>query len=131
MPDRSDTGVVLANNAAFNGHDLEGMLANYAPDAVVVDRRPAGFGEYHGAEAIRAYYGGILDNAVSLKEDLEIVSTADGTVVAGCHTWVELSSDMGSGDLTVDYALLIDVRDGLIARLEVHPDADAALAARA
>jgi ketosteroid isomerase-like protein len=37
---------------------------------------------------------------------------------------------MGSGDLTLDYALLIDVRDGLITRLEVYADADAAIAAR-
>ena len=37
---------------------------------------------------------------------------------------------MGSGDITINYALLIDLRDGLITRLEVHADADAAIASR-
>jgi ketosteroid isomerase-like protein len=126
----TESEVVLGNNAAFCRRDLDGMLAHYAPDAVVVDTRPGGFGEYRGTDAINAYYGGIFDNTLTVEEDIEIVSAADGTVVASCRTRVGLASDMGSGDLTVDYALLIDIRDGLIARLEVHPDADAALAAR-
>jgi ketosteroid isomerase-like protein len=127
---QSDIEVVLGNNAAFCRRDVEGMLAHFAPDAHVVDLRPSGFGEYRGHEAIHAYYGGIFDNVVQINEDLEIVSAEGGVVVAGCRTWAELSSDMGSGDFAVDYALLIDIRDGLITRLEVHPDADAAIASR-
>jgi len=126
----TDTEVVLGNNAAFCRRDLEGMLTHFAPDAVVVDRRPGGFGEYHGTEEIRAYYGGIFDNVVTVDEQLEVVSASAGMVVASCHTTVGLTSDMGSGDLTMAYALLMDVRDGLIARLEVHPDADAAITSR-
>ena len=126
----SDVEVVLGNNAAFNRRDLDGMLAYYAPDAVVLDRRPGGFGEYHGAEALRAYYGGIFDNTVELAEDLEIVASPGGFVVADCRTRAGLVSEMGSGEFTTDYALLVDVRDGLITRLEVYPDADSALASR-
>ena len=125
-----DTGVVLGNNAAFCRRDVEGMLAHYAPDAVVVDRRPTGFGSYHGIEAIRAYYGGIFDNVEEINEELEVLASRDGVVVTQCRTWAELSSAMGSGEFTVDYGLAIDLRDGLIARLEVFPDGDAALAAR-
>src|SRR4051794_22230273 len=106
------------------------MLAHFAPDAVVVDRRPGGFGEYHGQDAIGAYYGGIFDNTVQIAEDIEVVSAAEGVVVASCRVRAGLVSEMGSGEFVSDYALLIDVRDGLIARLEVHQDADAALAAR-
>ena len=127
---KTDIGVVLGNNAAFCRRDAEGMLAYFAPDARVVDRRPGGFGEYQGHDAILAYYGGIFDNVVEINEELEIVSAADGVVVAGCRTWAELSSDMGSGDFAVNYALLIDIRDGLITQLEVYADADAAIAAR-
>jgi ketosteroid isomerase-like protein len=127
---RTDTDVVLANNAAFVRRDLEGMLALFAPDAVCIDMRPGGFGEYHGTEEIRAYYGGIFDNTESIREDLEIVSSADGMVVSSCRMVAVLSSDMGSGEFPLSYALLADVRDGLIARLEVHPDVDAALASR-
>ena len=127
---KTDIGVVLGNNAAFCRRDVEAMLNYYAPDALVVDRRPGGFGEYQGHDAIRAYYGGIFDNVVEINEELEVVSAADGVVVASCRTWAELSSDMGSGDFAVNYALLIDVRDGLISQLEVHPDADAAIASR-
>jgi len=127
---RTDVEVVLGNNAAFNRRDLDGMIAHFAPDAVVLDRRPGGFGSYHGAEALRAYYGGIFDNTVELTEDLEIRSAADGVVVASCHTRAGLVSEMGSGEFVTDYALLMDIRDGLIARLEVFPDADTALASR-
>ena len=130
MTSQSDIGVVLGNNAAFCRRDAEGMLTHFAPDAHVVDRRPGGFGEYTGHDAIHAYYGGIFDNVVEINEELEIVSSADGVVVASCRTWAELSSDMGSGDFATSYALLIDVRDGLIARLEVFADADAAIASR-
>lgn len=126
----TDTEVVLGNNAAFNKRDLDGMLAFYAPDAVVLDRRPGGFGEYRGAEALRAYYGGIFDNTVELAEEIEIVADEGGVVVADCRTRAGLVSEMGSGEFTTDYALLIDVRDGVISRLEVFPDADSAVASR-
>ena len=126
----SDVEVVLGNNAAFNRRDLDGMLAYYAPDAVVLDRRPGGFGEYHGTEALRAYYGGIFDNTVELAEEIEIVSADAGFVVADCRTRAGLVSEMGSGEFTTEYALLMDIRGGLIVRLEVFPDPDAALASR-
>jgi ketosteroid isomerase-like protein len=128
--EKTDIGVVLGNNAAFCRRDADGMLTHFAPAAHVVDRRPGGFGEYQGHDAIHAYYGGIFDNVDEINEELEVVSAAEGVVVASCRTWASLSSDMGSGDFSVHYALLIDVRDGLITRLEVHPDADAAIASR-
>jgi ketosteroid isomerase-like protein len=125
-----DIGAVLGNNAAFCRRDLDGMLTHYASDAVVVDRRPSGFGEYTGHDAIRAYYGGIFDNTVEINEELEVLSAADGVVCAHCRTWVQLTSDMGSGDLTLQYGLAVELRDALIQRLEVHPDGQAAVASR-
>ena len=126
-----ERAVVLANSAAFSNRDVEGMLRFFAPDAVAVDLRPSGFGEYHGHEALRAYYGGIFDNAAELHEELEIVSAADGCVVADCHTRVRLASTVGSGDLEVAYAMMLLLVEGRITRLEVHADRTSALEASA
>ena len=120
-----ETNVVLANNAAFNRRDLEGMLGHYAPDAVVVDLRPTGFGEYSGREAVGAYYGGIFDNTDSITEDMEVLSSADGVVVAHCRTRAAL---VGSVELDLEYGLKLWVAGGVITRLEVHQDGRAALA---
>ncbi|SFI65186.1 YybH family protein [Albimonas pacifica] len=49
--------------AAWNSHDLDRILAHYAPDVVFRSRKAAalvGSGEVRGLEALRAYWGAAL-----------------------------------------------------------------------
>ena len=52
---------------ALNDSDLEGILALYAPDAVIED--PVGSPPHRGHEAIRAFYAGSM--ALKLKVQLD------------------------------------------------------------
>lgn len=50
--------------AAWNAHDLDRILAHYAPDVVFRSQkamRLVGVGELHGREALRAYWARALD----------------------------------------------------------------------
>ena len=121
--------VVRANNAAFCARDVDRMLALHAPDAVVEDRRPTGFGTFRGHGEVRAHYLGIFDNADALDEDLRVIAERDGVVVADCTLWAHLAADESSDGVTMSYGLLYTVRDGSIVRLEIHGDGREALAA--
>jgi ketosteroid isomerase-like protein len=124
---RNKIDVVLANNRAFSSRDVEAMLALHAPDAVITDRREVGFGEFRGHDAIRAYYEGLFDNTASIKEDLKVASEQGDVVVASCHVRVQLADQPGNeGVVTFDYALRVEVRDGLIAALDIYDDATTA-----
>ena len=63
---RTNAEVVRANSSAFSRCDEAGMLELYAPDAVVIDRRAVGWGEFRGHDALRAYYQGLFDNVDQL-----------------------------------------------------------------
>jgi ketosteroid isomerase-like protein len=120
--------VVLANNAAFNDRDVEAMLALYAPDAVVEDVRQMGLGRFDGHAELRPYYASIFSAVDALNEDITILAERDGVVVAHCQTWARLPSDRTGAGITTPYGLVVTVRDGLIARLEVYGDGQDALA---
>jgi ketosteroid isomerase-like protein len=120
--------VVLANNAAFNDRDVEAMLALYAPDAVVVDRRQHGLGQFNGHAELRPYYSSIFNAVEALNEDIRVLAERDETVVAHCETWARLPNDETGAGLTTPYGLLVQVRDGRIQRLEVFNDGADALA---
>lgn len=58
--------------AAWNAHDLDRILAHYAPDIVFRSKkamRLVGHGELHGAAALRAYWG----KALQTQPDLSFV----------------------------------------------------------
>src|SRR3954463_9204649 len=88
---RTNAEVVRANSSAFSRRDENGMLEFYAPDAVVIDRRAVGWGEFRGHDAMRSYYLGLFDNADELHEDLEIVSDEDDVIVASCRVTARLA----------------------------------------
>src|SRR4051794_38910873 len=71
---RSNREVVIANSKAFSRRDIDAMMEFFAPDAVVRDRRAVGWGEFDGADAVRAYYEGLFDNTDAIDEDLTVVS---------------------------------------------------------
>jgi ketosteroid isomerase-like protein len=120
--------VVLANNAAFNDRDVEAMLALYAPDAVVVDRRQMGLGQFNGHAELRPYYSSIFHAVEALNEDIRVLADRDGVVVAHCETWARLPGGETGAGITTPYGLLIRVGDGRIQRLEVFMDGKDALA---
>jgi ketosteroid isomerase-like protein len=120
----STADVARANSAAFSRREVETMLELFAPDAVVRDRRSVGWGEFHGRDAIRAYYEGLFDNTDELYEDFTVVSEGGDVVVASCRASARLT---GQADvMTFDYALKVTVTDGLIEALDIYEDTAAA-----
>jgi ketosteroid isomerase-like protein len=126
MPD-DELAVVRANNAAFSARDVEGMLALYREDATVVDRRRVALGSFSGRDELRAYYRGIVDSAVELHEDLEVLVSAAGVVVAHCALRGRLATDPTGPEVGAEYGLVVQVEEGLIARLDVCDDGEHAL----
>ena len=127
MPD--DLEVIHANNAAFSARDVDAMLALYAPDAVVVDRRPLGLGQFHGHAELRPYYLSIFHSVETMREDLRVLAARDGVVVAHCELWARLPGDTTGAGVTTPYGIVVHLRDGLITELEVYADGEEALAA--
>ena len=126
----ADVAVIRASSAALSARDVDAMLVNYAPDAVVVDHSGLGLGEIRGHADLRVYYRGIVGSTSAMREDFRVVADrGDGTIVTDCELWARLPSDPTGNGVTATYALLVTVRDGLIRRLEIHADAAAALAA--
>ena len=128
MP-QDDVDVVLASNAALNRRDVDGMLAVYARDAEVVDRRRVGFGSFSGHDELRGLYSGIVSSAASFHEDVDVRATGNGLVVAHCEVRAKLATDPNGPEVGAEYGFVVTVRDGLIARLELFDDGDEALAA--
>ncbi len=122
-----DVAVVQANSRAFSACDIDTMLGYYAPDAVVEDLRRVSLGTFRGHDELRAYYLSIFHSAAALEERLEVVATGDGVVVARCELWGRLASDPGGSGITIDYGLVLHLRDGLIQRLLLCEDGEHAL----
>ena len=124
-----DVAVVLASNAALNGRDVDGMLAVYAHDAAVVDRRRVGFGSFSGVEELRGLYGGIIGSASEFTEDVDVLAADRGLVVAHCEVGAQLATDPNGSVVGAQYGFVITVRDGRIARVELFDDGRGALEA--
>ena len=124
--------VVLANSAAFSRMDIEAMLALYAPDAIVTDRRRVSMGTFRGHDELRAYYLSIFHTASELHEDMRVLGEDDGVVVTACELRGRLAdAPAGAADVVIPYGLVIEVRDGRIARLDLYEDGDDARDAHA
>src|SRR3954447_20265282 len=114
---RTNAEVVRANSSAFSRRDESGMLELYARDAVVIDRRAIGWGEFRGHDALRSYYQGLFDNAEELREDLEVVSADGDIVIASCRLTARLLGQPDS-EVSFNYALRIALADGLIVSMD-------------
>ncbi len=125
----ADVAVVRVNSVAFSARDVDGMLACYAPDAVVEDKRHGGLlGTFTGHGELRTYYEGIFHMATTMHEEMTILAARDGTVVADCELRGRLAADPDGHDMSAPYGLLIRLREGLIVRLEIYGDGAEALA---
>ena len=121
--------IVEANSRAFSRRDADAMLEFYAPDAVVTDRRPVGWGEFRGHSALRSYYQGLFDNTDELHEELEVVEESGDVVVAACRLTARLAGQPDAGEVTFDYVLRISFAGGLIAEMDIFEDVRSAVAA--
>jgi hypothetical protein len=119
--------VALANSQAFSTRDVDAMMALYAGDATVVDRRRSGLGSFAGHDELRAYYASIFGSVSELRETLTILAAAGERVVAHCSLWGRLLGDTTGSGITVEYGLVIDIADGTIRHLEIAEDGDHAL----
>jgi ketosteroid isomerase-like protein len=124
----ANVDVVRANSQAFSRRDVDAMLALYAPDAVVVDRRPVGWGEFRGHDALRSYYQGLFDNVSEVSERLDVVSEDGDAIVASCRLTARLVDPPDAGEVSFDYALKIELTGGLIVAMDIYDDAAAAVA---
>jgi ketosteroid isomerase-like protein len=120
----SAADVVRANNAAFSAMDVDGMLALYASDAEVVDRRRVSLGTFTGHDELRAYYLSIFHSAEELHETLTIVGERGGMVAADCELFGRLSGSVPGSGVTVTYGITVTVADGVITHLDIAEDGD-------
>lgn len=128
MSDPDPVAVVRANNVAFSRRDVDAMLALYAPDAIVVDRRRMGLlGTFRGHAELRDYYLGIFHAAASMHEELEVLAVRDGIVVTDCELRGRLASDPEGREMVAPYGLIVHVAGGLVQRLEIFDDGQDAL----
>ncbi len=125
----TDVEVVLTSNAALNRRDVEGMLAVYADDAQVVDSRRVGFGSFAGHDELRGLYSGIVSSAASFTEDVHVLASGGGLVVAHCEVRARLATDPTGPEVGAEYGFVVTVRDRKIARLELFDHGDEALEA--
>ena len=126
MP-RDDRDVVLANNRAYSAMDVDAMLALYAPDAEVVDRRRAPMGSFRGHDELRAFYLSVFHSACELREDLTVLAQRAGVVAAHCELFGRLATDPTGPEINVPYGLVYELRDGLVTRLTIADDGEHAL----
>ena len=124
---RAPVDVILAANAAMNRRDPDGMLENYAPDAVVRDHRAVPFGDYTGREQLHDLYAGILGLASEFTERLEFLAMHGETIVADCEVSARLVDDPFGPMVGAEYGYIATVRDDRIVSLDLYDDGQAAL----
>ena len=121
MP-RTPLEVVQANSAAFSAMDVDAMLALYAPDATVVDRRRVSMGTFSGHDELRAYYLSIFHSAAELTETIAVYGEGGGVVALHCELVGRLPGAVAGSTVSVTYGLAVRVSDGLIAHIDVAED---------
>jgi ketosteroid isomerase-like protein len=116
-----DLAVVHANSAAFSRMDVDAMMELYAEDAVVVDRRRVSMGTFRGHDELRPYYLSIFHSAAELYEDLAVLASRDGVVVTHCEVRGRLAEAPAlAPEVVVPYGLIVRLRDGRIAEIELY-----------
>ncbi len=101
----SATEIVRAQVEAFNNQDLEGFLATYSSDAIVIGVAPE---PLVGSEQLRAFYEPRLQDT-SLRCVLH-------TVLSLGERWVVARELITSSQSSSEVIATFDVVDGLIAR---------------
>jgi ketosteroid isomerase-like protein len=104
--------IVRRGTDAYNRRDLDGVLENWAPDAVVDWSRSRGFdaGVFRGHDEIRAFWQRLLDAFDEVRVELvDPVEVEEGLVVAEN---VAYQRGRDSIEVQARSAWLIAIRDG-------------------
>ena len=119
-----NTSLVRRAFELFNARDLEGLSAIMAPDGelfpyAIEDQRSIG---YHGHEGLRQYLGDVDTLFESFQVEItEVRDVTEDVVLASGF----LHGKTRTGDqLDMPAGWLWTVRDGVIARMQAHPDAE-------
>ena len=126
---RAPVDVIMAVNAALNRLDVDGMLANYAPDAIVRDHRQVAFGTFEGHEQLRDLYSGILGLASEFTETVDFLALGGDVVVADCKVEARLVDDPTGRHVGAEYGYIATLRDDRVVSLDLYDDGQAALEA--
>jgi hypothetical protein len=129
---RESTNPTLADLArrqldAVNRRDLDAVMSGIAPDAVY-DTAPSGMGVYEGHPAIRAFLKGYWDCFEELRFELEEALGLGNGVALLVNR--QVARPVGStAYIRIREAHVIELVDGLVARLTVYNDIDEGRAA--
>ncbi len=110
--------LAVASVNAYNARDWTALLALYAPDVVVIDRRPASLGEFSGREIlVHDVQGTVAVSPNIFMWTAEIYPSPHGSVSLMRAT---ATTDDG-GEIEVVFWSVAVVRDGVITQLEYFP----------
>ena len=122
--------IVRRGTDAYNRGDLDGLLENWAPDAVVDWSRSRGFdaGVFRGHDAIRAHWQRLLESfdevRIELVEPIEEVE--DGLLVVENLGYLRGRDGI---EVQTRSALLITIRDGELTSFTLYQTRQEALEA--
>ncbi|MEU7814533.1 nuclear transport factor 2 family protein [Pseudonocardia sp. NPDC049154] len=100
---RTPVEVLTDHLKALNAHDVDAILTDYAPDAVLITPGAA----LQGHEALRQAFGGLIEQMPNCVFTEKSVTEADGVILL---EW-GLESDVATVSDGIDTVV---VRDGLI-----------------
>jgi ketosteroid isomerase-like protein len=122
--------IVRRNTDAYNRGDLDGLLENWAPDAVVDWSRSRGFdaGVFRGHDAIRAHWQRLLEAFDEVRIELvdPIEEVEDGLLVVENLGYLRGRDGI---EVQTRSALLITIRDGQTASFTLYQTKQDALEA--
>ncbi len=132
MSESNDTGALTAMiglyNEAWNGHDLDAIMAMHAPDMVFANHTA---GESASGEQVRGHIGAIFETWPDIEFTTRRLYVRDDLVVQEWTATATHAKTMRRGDLeaeptgktiTWDGLDVIPFEDGLVMRKDVYSD---------
>ena len=122
--------IVRRGTDAYNRGDLDGLLENWAPDAVVDWSRSRGFdaGVFRGHDAIRAHWQRLLESFDEVRVEIvdPIEEVEDGLLVVENLGYLRGRDGI---EVQTRSALLVTIRDGKTASFTLYQTKQEALEA--
>jgi steroid delta-isomerase-like uncharacterized protein len=119
---------IAAYNEAWNGHDLDAIMAMHAPDMVFADHTA---GESAEGEEVRGHIGSIFETWPDIHFETRRLYVRDGVVTQEWTASATHANEMRRGDLVaeptgkrIEWAGVdvIPFEDGLVKRKDVYSD---------
>jgi ketosteroid isomerase-like protein len=112
---------------AWNGHDLDAVIAFFDEDVVYADRRLFGLGRLRGREALREHLASILDANDDLRNEAEVLAARDDVLVVLIR--VTARSRISGGEVELVFTRVFTFRNNRIVGYEVFDTPEEALEA--